>query len=642
PVADEPTQTLPRMPAAGGQPDGPSDERPTLPSAVPAAPTQAPISQEMASADPVTERLALAPTAGEGRPPTDAPPSPPGTGEQPRPRRRGRKVLLALGGLLVLAGLGYGADLLLSWGSVPRGVTVAGVAVGGLEPAAAEQRLRAEIEPRTNRPVRVRLGEATSRIEPAAAGLSVDWPATMSAVTEQPLNPITRLMSLFAGREVSVVTDVDDAKLDATLAELAPIVNRPVKEGTVRFIGVTPTAVSPEPGQKLDVRAAADVIRREWVAGAEVRLPLTAIPPVTTPAGVAKAIEQVARPAVAAPFTVTGEAGTSLTLTPEQIATVLAFKPGTGGDLIGAVNPVALKNVAGQAFTASEQPGRNATIDVSTGAPVVVPSQDGRGVDYAATAVAMGPPLIGSGPRRVAAVYADKPAELTAADLQRLGITELVSEFTTRGFAADSGRNIKRAAEQINGIVVRPGETFSLNAATNPRDAAHGYVEAGIIEDGHPARGIGGGVSQIATTTYNAAYFAAMTLVEHREHSFYISRYPEGREATVFDDIIDLKFRNDSPTAVMIQTEWTPSSITVRILGTKYYEVTSTTGPRTAPTEPKTVTIPAGEACSPSRGAPGFTVTNTRTLRDLGTGAVRSDPTRTVRYNPSPIVECGG
>ena len=114
--------------------------------------------------------------------------------------------------------------------------------------------------------------------------------------------------------------------------------------------------------------------------------------------------------------------------------------------------------------------------------------------------------------------------------------------------------NIKRAAEQINGTIVQPGATFSLNAVTNPRDAAHGYVEAGIIEDGHPARGIGGGVSQVATTLYNASYFAGMTNVEHKEHSFYISRYPAGREATVFDNLIDLKFRNDNPTAIMIQT----------------------------------------------------------------------------------------
>jgi len=221
-----------------------------------------------------------------------------------------------------------------------------------------------------------------------------------------------------------------------------------------------------------------------------------------------------------------------------------------------------------------------------------------------------------------------------------MGITGEISTFTTGGFAADSGQNIKRAAEQINGKIVKPGETFSLNAATNPRTAANGYVEAGIIEDGHPARGVGGGVSQVATTTYNAAYFAGMTDVAHKEHSFYISRYPVAREATVFDNVIDLKFRNDGPTAVMIRTIWTPSSLTVKLYGTKRYEVTSTTGPRTNETPPTPVTIPKGQPCSPSQGAPGFTASDTRTLKNLQTGEVTTQK-RTVKYNPSPIVVCG-
>ena len=86
--------------------------------------------------------------------------------------------------------------------------------------------------------------------------------------------------------------------------------------------------------------------------------------------------------------------------------------------------------------------------------------------------------------------------------------------------------------EQVNGAIVRPGETFSLNGYTGPRTAATGYVDAGIIDHGRPSRGIGGGISQFATTLYNATYFAGMTDVEHKEHSYYISRYPAAREAT--------------------------------------------------------------------------------------------------------------
>jgi vancomycin resistance protein YoaR len=113
-----------------------------------------------------------------------------------------------------------------------------------------------------------------------------------------------------------------------------------------------------------------------------------------------------------------------------------------------------------------------------------------------------------------------------------------------------------------------------------------------------------------------------------------------GREATVFEGAIDMRFRNDNPTGVLIQTKWTPSTVTVTLYGTKRYEVTSSTGPRTNPTQPETVTIPPGEPCISSQGAPGFTITDTRTIREIATGEVRTQK-RTVKYNPVPIVVCG-
>jgi len=603
-------------------------EAPTVQIAAhPEAPTVAqPIGTTTAQAD--------APTVAQPSPSPDDPET------TPTKSRRRRRLLLIGGGVLAALALLYGGDLAISAGSVPRGVTVAGVPVGGLAFADAEQTLRTQIGPRTARPVPVTAGDATSTVDPAAAGLSVDWTATIAQAEHQPLNPITRIESFFTTREVGVVTKVDPAALDAALAELKPAVDKPAVEGNVRFDGLTPQRVEPVAGQQLDVPAATAVLTRDWVSGAPVALPLIRVAPTTTSENVTAALEKVAKPAVSAPITITGENGTTATLAPQDIAGALTFRPDPAAGLAPELNLDALTKVLKPQLAASETPGRDATLDFSGGTPVVVPSQDGRGVDYPATLKALLPVLTAPAPRQVAAIYGDQPAKLTTEGLSKLGITGIIGEFTTRGFAADSGMNIRRAAEQINGTIVQAGGTFSLNATTNPRDAAHGYVEAGIIEDGHPARGVGGGVSQVATTLYNASYFAGMTNVEHKEHSFYISRYPAGREATVFDDLIDLKFRNDNPTPIMIQTVWTPSSITVRIYGTKRYDVTSTTGPRTNPTEPKTVKIDDGEACAPSKGAPGFTVTDTRTLKEISTGQVRSE-TRTVRYNPSPIIECG-
>ncbi|MFC4946874.1 VanW family protein [Pseudonocardia sp. GCM10023141] len=630
-------------PDAQGSPD--ADATQVLPLTAAAAaeqpttvhPMQQGPDHDRVAADPPTERLSI-PAAGGG-PPAGDPPTELVGGTAPRPSRLKRGLLIG-GGAVVVLGLLYGGDLLLGSGSVPRGVTVVGVPVGGLSLADAEQRLRTEIEPRTTRPVPVTAGAARSEIDPHAAGLTLDWKGTVDRAAEQPLNPLTRITSFFTKRETGTVTTVDRTALESALAQLSPIVDRAPAEGTVRFEGTSPVPVQPVPGQKLDVPAASAALQQEWAAGGTVALPLVTLPPITTSADVSSAVDKVARPAVSAPVTVVGEGDVRGTLTPDVIAAALTFRAVPGGGLTPEINQATIADALKPQLAASEKPGSDATLDFSSGTPVVVPSKDGRGVDYEATAKAMLPALTGPGPRQVTALYGDQHPALTTEKLNALGITGVIGEWTTGGFSADSGQNIKRAAEKLNGLIVAPGATFSLNEATNPRDAAHGYVEAGIIEGGHPARGIGGGVSQVATTLYNASYFAGMVNVHHQEHSFYISRYPAGREATVFDDVIDLKFRNDNPTGVMIQTIWTPTSLTVKIFGTKRYEVTSTPGPRTNPTSPNTITIPAGQQCAPSTGAPGFTITDTRTLKEVSTGQVRNE-VRTVRYDPSPNVVCG-
>ncbi|MGE3658040.1 MAG: VanW family protein [Mycolicibacterium sp.] len=366
-------------------------------------------------------------------------------------------------------------------------------------------------------------------------GMTVDWKATLEQAGPQPLNPITRIASFFTEREVPVVTAADEGALRASREELAPIVDKAPVEGAVRFDDGTPVPVDPQAGRQLDVKAAAEVLRRDWVTGVAVVLPLVELTPNSTAEDVATAIDEFARPAVSAPVTVVGAGGVQGTLTEDVIAATLTFRA-EDGRLVPEIDQAVVTDELSPQLASSERPSRDATFDFSSGGPVVVPRQDGRGVDYRATLADLPAVLARTEERTLTAVYADPRAEITATDLENLGITEVVGEFQTEGFATDSGINIKRAAAQLDGTLVGPGETFSLTAATNPRTAATGYVEAGIIENGRLARGLGGGVSQVATTLDNAAYFAGMVDVEHQEHSFYIGRYPAGREATVFGD----------------------------------------------------------------------------------------------------------
>jgi vancomycin resistance protein YoaR len=568
--------------------------------------------------------------------PTTIPPIP------PTPRQKRRTLLrtgIVVGAALGLLALIYGIDLATSSGDVPRGVTVAGVQVGGMARAEAEQRLRERLEPRLSHPIAVQAGDVNVTLDPRRSGLTLDWPTTLDQAGKQPVNPWARLVSLWRTREVGVVSSENRAALTAALQELRSQTDREPLEGTIRFDGARPAAVEPRAGQHLDVPAATDLILAHWIGGDTVRVPVTTQPVRTTAEGIQAALHDVVEPAVAAPVKVTGD-GQDAVLQPKVIAAALRFAPDSRGGLTTTIdNPTVIAALNPQLET-TQRPAKNAEILIQGATPVVLPSVEGRGIDWAASLLPLLGVLHNSGAQRsLAASYVTLTPTLSTEQANALGITTQISTFTTGGFAADSGQNIRRVAEQVNGAIVRPGETFSLNRHTGSRNAATGYVDAGIIDHGRPARGIGGGVSQFATTIYNAAYFAGMTDIEHKEHSFYISRYPAAREATVFEGAIDVKFRDDSTTGILIQTAWTPTSVTVTFWGTKHVEVESITGPRTDYTDPKTETI-HGQPCSATPGARGFTTTDTRVIRDATTHAELSRHTRTVKYDPIPHVIC--
>jgi vancomycin resistance protein YoaR len=555
-----------------------------------------------------------------------------------------RRIGLVAAATLSALGVLYGVDLLLSSGELPRGVTVAGVSVGGMKPAEAEQKLHLEIEPRLNRPVAVRVGDVDATIDPTKAGLQLDWGATLDSAGSQPFNPWTRLTSLFSTREVGVVTTTDQEILGTQVDALRARTDREPAEGTIRFEGTTPVAVEPKPGQTIDRDKAVDILTADWVNGTTITLPVTVKPVNTTTADVREALESVAKPAMSGPVTMNGEGGKA-TLAPKVIATVLVFEPGPNGGLNPKVDNAKVVEALRPQLAKTEQPGKDASVVLEGARPVVKPSVDGRGIDWDKSLEGLLDVLRRTDDRTITATYAHQPAKFTTEQANQLGITEVVGEFTTSGFKPDSGVNIRAIAAKVNGALVKPGETFSLNGYTGPRGTAQGYVEAGIIESGRPGRAVGGGCSQFATTLFNAAYFAGMTDVEHREHSYYISRYPEAREATVFQSpgggsVIDVKFRNDSPSGVLIQTIWTPTDITVRMWSTKRYTVESATGGRSEFTDPGLVTIPPGEPCSPVSGAQGFTVTNTRIVRDASSGQELKRNNRTAVYQPLPQVVC--
>jgi vancomycin resistance protein YoaR len=197
---------------------------------------------------------------------------------------------------------------------------------------------------------------------------------------------------------------------------------------------------------------------------------------------------------------------------------------------------------------------------------------------------------------------------------------ELVSRFTTH-YPPGQPRvvNIRRAAQLLDRTLLQAGARFSLNQSLGRRTRARGFVPAPMISGGIHINSVGGGVSQVATTIYNAAFFAGLRLIAHTPHSVYISRYPMGREATISWGGPELVFQNDWDAPLLMRLRTTPTSITVWFYSRKLgRRVTTLTSAPHHYVQPRTVylkdpTLPPGtRRLLQSAGGPGFTVSYAR------------------------------
>ncbi|MQA62023.1 MAG: vanomycin resistance protein VanB [Actinophytocola sp.] len=578
----------------------------------------------------------------------------PAGGDEPPGRKLrsglGRAMMVA-GGVLAVAVLVYAVDLVMNWGDVPRGVTVAGVDVGGMNRTAAEDKLRNQLQPRFDDPVKIIAGDVETTLDPVAAGLAVDWQATLEQAGNQPLSPVDRITSIWTERDVGIVGKSDEEKLNAAVASLAKKeLNHRKTEGTIKFEpaggdgAVTPVAVKPRAGQELTSAGdAADKIDNNWLHQNGVELEVKKQPVKATEDGVKATLEELVKPAVSGPIVMRGE-GANATLRPETIGEAFEFSPKNDGSLKAQVDQEKLKAALAPPLKSTEREGRDAEIVFEGDRPTVKESKVGREIDWKKSLEPYLDVIKETDDRVLEASYKKKKPKVTTEQAEDLGIKEVIGEFRTTGFANDSGVNIRVVAEEVNGAIVKPGDTFSLNGFTGPRTKAEGYVDAGIIQDGIPGRAVGGGISQFATTLYNASYFAGLKDAGHKEHSYYISRYPMAREATVYQYAngasgIDIAFTNNAKTGVAIQTNWTSESVEVKIWGTKRYRVESKTGDKTNVKEAGKRTVDS-KKCEDSPGIDGFTTTDTRILYDIKTNAEVSRETRKVTYNPKPEIVC--
>ena len=553
---------------------------------------------------------------------------------------RGSKIAAGFfaGFFVLLLGL-YLADIGLNRGTVPRGTTVGGVEIGTMKPAAAVSLLEGELGDVEKRPVLARAGDVEATFIPENAGLGADWQATVDAAGVESLNPLSRLLGFFRTKEVDITSTIDANKLQPEIDRLAADLARDPKDGTVALEGGKAKVEEPEDGQHVMRDDLERTMTLNWINPDGISVEPKTTPPAIDADVIKQTVDGPAAAALKGPLTLRGGQGeqkVKAVIEPERMGEIATFRnEPENKKIVPEVNPDKAEEIFGEQLKDTVTKVQNATISASG---AVTPSQDGNEIAWDIVLRDLDRRVFGSDPREWDAEYRDVPATFTTEQANNATFNEEVGSFTTDGYSDASGTNIKLVAETVNGAVVSPGQTFSLNGYTGPRGAAQGYVESGIIIDGHAGKAVGGGISQFATTLYNASYFAGMTDVAHTPHSYYISRYPAGREATVYEGAIDLVFKNDTPNPVKIVTDFGGGKITVRMMGVKDRTVESVNGGRWAETSPSPQTV-SGDGCVPSSGSPGFTTSDTRIVRDLAGNEI-SRETQTTVYDPQPIVRC--
>ena len=559
----------------------------------------------------------------------------------------GKAVLLVLGILVVLAGCVYAAAYVAAGDKVPRGTSIAGVDIGGLTPADAERRLRDGLADRGDRPIAVIVEDKTATLSPAEAGLSVDYPATVAAAGGGRSWSPGRLWEYWTGGgEKDAVVEVDRTAFDAALETLADEVGTAAVDGAVAFRDGQIEVTDPAPGTGFDPEATEEALLDSYLAAGDdaVELEPTVVQPEIGEEQVQRALDTFANPAMSGPVTlVFGDS--PVELRPRDFSAALGMRAEDGA-LVPELDTDKLVALVDSGVSGRDQPV-DATVALVNGKPKVIPAKPGVSYDPTDVGAAFLELVTrDGGDRRMKVEATVAEPEFTTADAKALKIKEKVSSFTTYyPYAEYRNVNIGRAAEIIDGTVLKPGEVFSLNGIVGERTRENGFTEGFIISDGIFKEDLGGGVSQMATTLFNAMFFAGLKDIEHKPHSFYIDRYPVGREATVAWGAVDLRFENDPDYGVLVQatvTPGTPSSrgvVTVSMWSTKVWDITTKTSDRYNYRPPATRTLTTPD-CYPNTGYSGFDVDVWRYFHEPGRDEVVKTEKFHTAYTPSDTVVC--
>ena len=453
------------------------------------------------------------------------------------------------------------------------GATVSGVEIGGLEPEEAVTALEPVVQEVAEtiidlQFIDLQFQDRTITLTAADLGISLDAEQILAEADNPPppvVRPAAWLFDLFASRDVSPAVTTDLGTLATTVDPYTDPETPRVEFVDGAFRPVLSTDV-PVPDMELLAERLEEAVLGNLGGHVTVEVPIRGMEPADPIAvELATALAAQANHVTAGGVQVQLE-GTTETFPISELALRhrIVFV-GEQHNVRFGLDP-AIADTLASLFVGIGGQGLPATISVDdTGAVTISGGEAGFKCCHASAVDVL-----------LAGMVADQPViTLPAAPAphrrgrewaESLGITQVVGEFTTN-FRPGQDRvgNIARISELTRGAIIEPGQRFSVNEFVGPRTVSKGFVPAAMILDGVFVDSVGGGISQYATTLFNAAFFAGLDFVDYQSHSIYLSRYPYGREATVSYPAPDLVLENNTPYGVMLWPTTDDGSITARL-----------------------------------------------------------------------------
>jgi len=585
-----------------------------------------------------------------------------------------RAALVISAGLLGVIALVSLVDTVASAGKVHPGVTVGGVKVGGMNPEAATAALERELPAKAKDPVKLTYKSKSWTVKPGDIKVSFDYASLVDQAMavgrsgSAGTSLLQRLAAWTGSADLPAPVVADKTLQDGLLDKIANEVNVEPQDASVKIDGVETSVVPSSDGVAVNrPRVLADLLKAFSAQDRTVEVK-TVVASVKITNEAAEQAKVIVDTMLAKPVKVTFKSRT-WEFDAEEIAKLIAFRTVAATEASAAAQPAAgaqapagyrlepyisadeaSVTVPAKLGTGFGKPAVDAKFKTSNGSVTIVPSQAGVGPDIQALVADMGKVLTRdpSQDRVVVLVTNTSQPKLTTEAARQMGIVERISTFTTTYGSGNRPRvnNIHTLGDALDGTLIAPGKTFSFNGSVGERTAAKGYQEAGAIVNGKLVPQLGGGICQVGTTLFNAIFNSGLPVQERHNHSFYISHYPKGRDATVSWGGPDLKFTNDTENWVMISVAYSSSSITISLYGTDPgYEVASKTGPFTneKPFGTETVkdpTLGSGIKVVEDGGVTGRTCIVTRTVTKSGK-IIRTDNFKSVYRPKTQVVRVG-